>query len=263
MTYNPLDRSMSGGKNFSGKEDRSMKDSLFDDFVEKTSYWHYRTDNYAKIVVKDSVLKLVMGPSEALYYSNAEISDGDFKTLKWIGKNLEFRARLIGEHYGSAGYGFWNYSMVVSESIPIWFIYLRARSEKYPLNGFYVQVGNIFTPVKYFVEPPLIIRLGVKLFKGLVPIRFTTLKPVMPDLDLDKWHKYTILWRKDQLEFRIDDKTLSILPAPRSKYKYRIDAWIDNAVFTPLKNDYAMVYRHITHENRKESILEIDCVKLW
>ena len=44
-----------------------------------------------------------MGPTEALYYSNAEISDGDYKNLKWMRRNLEFKARLVRDHYGSAG----------------------------------------------------------------------------------------------------------------------------------------------------------------
>lgn len=83
--------------------------------------------------------------------------------------------------------------MVVDESIPIWSIYLRSRSSKYPLNGFFVQVGNTFTPIKYFKEPPALVKIGLKLFKGIIPLKFTTLKPVMPDLDLSKWHKYTIL----------------------------------------------------------------------
>lgn len=238
-------------------------DTLFDDFIEKSDYWHYRIDNFARIVVENSLLKLIMGPTEALYYSNAEISDGNFVNLKWFGKSVEFKARLIGDHFGSAGWGFWNYSMVIEESVPIWFIYLRSRSEKYPLNGFYVQAGNIFAPIKYFTNPPLIVKLGFKLFKKLLPIRFVSLKPLKPDLDLSDWHIYTIIWGSKHLEFRIDNDTLANIPIPKSKYNYRIDAWIDNAVFTPLKNDYARVYRHITHENRASNTLEIDYIKLW
>ncbi len=56
---------------------------------------------------------------------------------------------------------------------------------------------------------------------------------------------------------------VSEIREPYSKYKYRIDIWIDNAVFTLLKNDYALVYRHITHENRSRNTLEIDYVKPW
>ncbi|MCD6301103.1 MAG: family 16 glycosylhydrolase [Staphylothermus sp.] len=262
MSYNPIERTIPG-KDSIRKSDTPITDKVFDDFNEKTSYWNYRTDNYAWIKIGDSIARLIMGPTEALYYSNAEISDGDFNNLKWIRKNLEFKARLLSEHYGSAGWGFWNYSMVIKESISIWFIYLRSRSQKYPLNGFYVQVGNIFTPIKYFGEPPLIVKMGMRLFKGLLPIKFTTLKPVIPDLDLSKWHKYTILWKDNSLEFYIDENLVSEIKEPQSKYRYRIDAWIDNAVFTPLKDDYARVYRHITHENRKENTLEIDYIKLW
>lgn len=260
--YNPVEKSMSGCGHLVGGV-RDSNTTLFDDFNEKSNYWYYRVDNYAKIVIEDSVLKLIMGPTEALYYSNAEISDGDFKTLRWLGKNLEFRIRLIGEHYGSAGWGFWNYTMVIDECVPIWFIYLRSTSKHYPLNGFYVQVGNTFTPIKYFTNPPLTIRLGLKLVGRFTPLKFTTFKPAMPDLNLNEWHKYSILWFRDRLVFKIDGKTVLTMSTPKSKYKFRVDVWIDNAVFTPLRGDYARVYRHITHENRVEGILEVDYVKLW
>ena len=262
MVYNPLERT-TPGKDSIKESKEYVPEEIFDDFNEKTDYWNYRTDNYAEIRVENSVAKLIMGPTEALYYSNAEISDGDFNNLKWMRKNIEFKARLVRDHYGSAGWGFWNYSMVVEESVPIWFIYLRSRSSKYPLNGFFVQVGNVFTPVKYFTEPSTLVKIGLKLFKRLIPLQFTTLNPVIPDLDLSKWHKYTILWKEGIIEFYIDDNLVSKIKEPYSKYRYRIDAWIDNAVFTPLKDDYANVYRHITHENRDKNILEIDYVKLW
>jgi len=44
-----------------------------------------------------------MGPTEALYYSNAEIADGLFDDLPWMFKTFEAKVRLIGKHYGSAG----------------------------------------------------------------------------------------------------------------------------------------------------------------
>jgi hypothetical protein len=47
-----------------------------------------------------------MGPTEALYYSNAEVSDGEFENLPWVRGVLETRLRFTGLHYGSAGFGF-------------------------------------------------------------------------------------------------------------------------------------------------------------
>ncbi len=153
--------------------------------------------------------------------------------------------------------------MVVEETLPIWFIYLRSRSPKYPLNGFYVQVGSIFTPIKYFTEPPLSLRIASRLLGSLLPIKFTTTKPVKPDLDLGEWHVYRIEWKEKELLFSIGDDIVSRIPVPTTRYRFRADAWIDNAVFTPLKNDYARVYRHITHENRWKAQLLIDYVKIW
>lgn len=85
----------------------------------------------------------------------------------------------------------------------------------------------------------------------------------MLNLNLSEWHKYSILWCRDKIVFKIDGETVSTIPTPKSEYRFRVDVWIDNAVFTPLRGDYARVYRHITHENRVESVLEVDYVKLW
>ncbi len=264
MTYNPMERSTESTQ---AEEDKkrfeSTRDSVSDDFEAKSDYWHYRHDGVSEIVVSDSVIRLVMGPTEALYYSNAEISDGDFNHLPWEACNIEFKVRLLGNHFGSAGWGFWNYSMVVDESVPIWFIYLRSKSPKYPLNGFYVQVDNVFTPIKYFNKPPISLRIATRLVRGLIPVKFTTIKPVIPDLELSEWHIYKMLRENDYLLFYIDDREVSRVRIPRSKYRYRADAWIDNAVFTPLKGDYARVYRHVTHENRDRAVLEIDYIKIW
>lgn len=47
---------------------------------------------------------MYMGPTEALYYSNAEIADGVFDDLPRRFKNFKARVRLLGNHYGSAGW---------------------------------------------------------------------------------------------------------------------------------------------------------------
>ncbi len=231
-----------------------------DDFEAFSKYWIARNDGVSRIDVRDSILMLEIGPTEALYYSNTEISDGDFNCLRWWEQSLEFKARFIGKHYGSAGIGFWNYSMQIDRSLPIWFIYLRAKSNRYPLNGFYIQMNNVFTPIKYFTKPPLIVKLA-HLLKPLLPIKFTTLKPTIQDLNLEEWHIYRIEWRNKNIRFKIDDKVIAEASPPRRE-RFRIDAWIDNAVFTPLKWDYAQVYRHITHENRREAKLEIDYISI-
>ncbi|HDN18401.1 MAG TPA: hypothetical protein ENF41_05000 [Candidatus Bathyarchaeota archaeon] len=262
MSYNPLERAIGSG--ISGKSDSTQeKRMILDDFDKKSDYWIHRRDGVSDIVYEGSAIQLVVGPTEALYYSNAEIADGDFSHLPWEPCNFEAKVKLVGEHFGSAGWGFWNYSMVLEESVPIWFVYLRSRSAKYPLNGLYVQVGNIFTPIKYFKKPPLSLRIGLKLLKKVLPIKFTAMSPVMRKLDLSEWHIYRILRNGKTLVFYIDENKISEIGIPKSKYRFRADAWIDNAVFTPLKGDYARVYRHVTHENRGKAILAIDYIKIW
>lgn len=236
--------------------------AYYDNFEKLESHWMIRKDGVAEIKVRDSKLELSMGPTEALYYSNAEISDGVFDDLPWCRKDFEARIRLLGNHYGSAGWGFWNHSMRVELSTPIWFIYLRASSRNYPLNGFFVQLGNVFTPIKYFVNPLFIFRILMRAFNRFMPIKFTSLNPVMPNFDIENWHVYRIRWKDKEVEFSIDDKIVSRIGFEK-EMKFRADIWIDNAVFSTIRGDYAQVYRHITHENRKKSILEVDYIKIF
>ncbi len=60
------------------REAKEKPVEIFDDFETKSSYWNYRTDNYAQIIVENSILKLNMRSTEALYYSNAKISYNGF-----------------------------------------------------------------------------------------------------------------------------------------------------------------------------------------
>ncbi|MGQ9596474.1 MAG: hypothetical protein ACUVQY_05700 [Thermoproteota archaeon] len=127
----------------------AMKEGgFFDDFETKSPYWNWRVDNNAGFRVENSILRMYMGPTEALYYSNAEIADGLFDDLPWSFRTIETKAKLLGGHYGSAGWGFWNHTMVTDSSMPIWFVYLRTR-RPYPFSGLFAQVGNQFQPIMF------------------------------------------------------------------------------------------------------------------
>ena len=249
LAYNPVENCSS--KNY------TIKLPEWEGFESIGTGWRGRVDGFAGIEARGGVLVLWMGPSEALYYSNAEVSDGGFNDLPWISGDLTVEARLDKQHYGSAGWGFWNYSMVIGESLPVWFIYLRARSPSYPLNGFYVQTGNILTPIKLFGKPPLMLHLGARLIPWLLPVKLTSLNPVIQDLDLGDYHVYRVRLDRGVAEYFIDDKQVAKHPLRPGGTRFRIDLWIDNAVFTPLKNDYARVYRHVTHENRSRGSLMV------
>ncbi len=237
-------------------------EKLRDDFETRSSSWSWRCDGSSRIEVENSVLRLCMGPTEALYYSNAEISDGGFDSLKWSSGDLIIKARFCGEgfpHFGSAGFGFWNYTMRIDLCYPIWFIYLRSVSPRYPLQGFFIQVGNAFLPITLYRSVS-----AYKLISSLLPfaspIRILSSKPVLPDIDLRKWHEYGISWKKGKVVFLVDNDVIAEIPVTYNG-KARIDVWIDNAVFQPIRNDPARVYRHVTHENRAEACLEIDWIE--
>lgn len=233
--------------------------SYFDDFTERSAYWRWRIDNYASFSVEKSILRMCVGPTEALYYSNAEIADGEFDELPWRYKTFEIRVRMVGQHFGSAGWGFWNHSMRIGQSVPIWFIYLRAYG-RYPLQGFFIQVVNVFLPVKLFAG---ISRLyyGLKLFPWLAPIKILSRRPLVQDLDLQEWHTYKIRWTRESVEFYIDGRKIATMGwAPNANC--RADVWIDNAVFTPQRGDPGHVYRHVTQEIRTKTCLEVDWIRI-
>lgn len=239
--------------------------TFYDNFEEKSPYWDWRVDNYAGFELEKGVLRMFMGPTEALYYSNAEISDGFFDDLPWSFKTLEVKARLEGDHYGSAGWGFWNHSMILDYCIPIWFIYLRSRGT-YPLQGFFVQVGTKVQPIVLF-EKPRAFTLAYMLSKispKLVGIDILSTRPKMPGLKLREWHVYKVEWREDRVKFYIDQVEIAEISYERyTPPKARADVWIDNAVFEIRRNDPGRVYRHVTQENRKRSYLDLDYLKIY
>jgi len=244
--------------------EKVLKESrIKDDFEEKSSYWNWRIDNYAGFELSNSILKMHMGPTEALYYSNAEISDGFFDDLLWSFKNFEAKIRLKGDHYGSAGWGFWNHSMVLDKSMPIWFIYLKSRGT-YPFQGFFAQVGITFQPIKIFKKNYQFIMayLLSKLSKKLSKVKIISMNPSMQNINLEEWHLYRIEWGKI-IKFYIDDKEVASIRFETIETKTRADVWIDNAVFKIEKGDPGKVYRHATQENRSRAFLEIEYIEIF
>ncbi len=232
-----------------------------DDFTRRSEYWRWRTDGTAGFEISGSVLRMWMGPTEALYYSNAEISDGEFNELRWVSGAFRIRARISGDHYGSAGFGFWNHSMRVDESFPAWFIYLRAYGP-YPFKGFFMQLGNVFYPVR--LESSITTyKVALTIFPFAAPVRIASSRPVKQDLKLSEWNVYEVRWAGNEATFLINDELLARL---RTKMKVpkacRADAWIDNAVFQPRRGDAGRVFRHVTQENRRRAYLEIDWIEV-
>jgi len=235
--------------------------SIYIDFSKYPEEWDFRVDNFAGYEVSDNILKLYMGPTEALYYSNVEVSDGSFDDLPWRYAVFEARIRFEGSHLGSAGWGFWNHSMVVDKSYPIWFIYLRSL-RSYPLNGFFIQVGRYFRPILLFRDVSLYY-VGLKLFPFLAPIKIVSWKPVFEEFSFNEWHVYRVEWGSKKIHFYIDGSHVSSLPNYMPMARGRADIWLDNAVFRPpARDDYAYVYRHVTHENRGRSFLEVDWIRI-
>lgn len=235
--------------------------SLFDDFETMSPYWDYRRDNFAGFEQEGSVLRLWSGPTEALYYSNAEIADGTFDDLPWFRKTFEAKVRMSDLHYGSAGWGFWNHSMVFDVSMPIWFIYLRSRGP-YMLNGFFAQVKNHLYPIRLHGASLSALSLLTRITGGRLGVVIHSGKPALQSLDLTQWHVYRVEWTERGASFFIDDRHIVTLPLRGREYRARADVWIDNAVFGYNSRDAGRVYRHLTQENRSRTYLEIDYLKV-
>jgi len=217
--------------------------------------WKKRIDGTASIDIQGDELSMTMGPSEALYYSNAELSDGEFETLPWSFPTMEATAS-IQEHFGSAGLGFWNHSMLLGGANPVWFVYLRAAG-KYPLAGLYAQAGVYFAPVAtdagigHWATAALTRVIGRRLGAILL-----TGKPSMRGLNVEEEHRYSIHLRRGHAEFHVDEQLAASLPLEK-KTRFRADLWTDNAVFTASRNDPGGVYRHATQENQTTSTMRV------
>ena len=215
--------------------------------------WRLRRDGVARIETGPGRVLLCVGPSEALIYSNAEVSDGGFDQLPHSGGVLELRARLSRLHWGSAGWGFWNYSMLVDASNPVWFIYLNAPGP-YPLKGLFAQSGRFFRPIRLLGGG-----LGDRLRRLLLRLPGAPVRLVggeaLPGLELGEPHLYRVEWRPGRAVFSVDGRVVAELPA--SGGRARVDIWIDNVVYAPLRGDPGRVYRHFTMELREEACLEV------
>lgn len=235
---------------------------IHDDFKVKSNAWTYRTENSASIELDGEGLRMCIGPSEALYYSDAEISDGGFEGLRWLSGNAEFRVKFQFDHFGSAGFGFWNYSMVTDLSMPIWFIYLNSRG-KYPLQGFFAQAGRNFCPL-ILKKPGLgqsILSLTSRLFPAWVGVKVLSSRPVLESIDAVSYHLYKIEWKGGLVKFYIDGlEVCSVRDGFLEGKRARLDVWIDNSVFMPLKNDPGKVYRHATQELRERHCLHLKSI---
>lgn len=234
---------------------------LFDDFESMSPYWGYRRDNFAGFEHEGSVLRLWVGPTEALYYSNAELSDGEFDNLPWVRKTFEAKVRLSGLHYGSAGWGFWNHTMVFDSCMPIWFIHLRSRGP-YMLQGFFAQVRNHLYPIKLYGGFMSLLSAITRMAGGRLGVVIHSGKPSMQSLDLTQWHVYRVEWLEREVRFYVDGELAARLPGEGCRWKARADLWIDNAVFGYNRRDAGRVYRHLTQENRQRTYLEVDWVRV-
>jgi len=147
---------------------------------------------------------------------------------------LETRLKVQGLNNGSRGWGFWNTIGLPGMMEFAWFMQQDGKNDDgtpYPLNGFWIYVTT---------------KDGKTSSKKL------------DDLD-ENWHDYKIVWKKDSLEFFIDNKSVFVSDVvPQGNMAFH--GWVDNAVF--LMDAKTGLPIHLTHSLQGEKSQTYEYIKI-
>jgi hypothetical protein len=196
-------------------------------------------------------LALTLGPTTAQAYSNAQIDDyrglGAQRFLHQPPLTLSLRARFShpsGALLGTAGFGFWNYPLVLGARdwprLPtaIWFFYgsppgNMALAQGVPGHGFKAAVIETTRPqalalipfaplaVPLLNLPPVERRLW-PLIQRAVGVRETPIAAQMSE-----WHSYALRWGQRSADFFVDGQPV-LLNAPAPAGPLCLVIWLDN-----------------------------------
>jgi hypothetical protein len=196
------------------------------------------------LVVGPIGLRLVLPPL-ARGYGDAQIDDCQVRRadLPWHPPlRLSLRARLAPSLRGTAGFGFWNNPLGAASGPPalpraLWFLHTSppsdlALAQGVPGYGWKAASIDATGPeaLRWAPLAPLVLLLNRwPRFYGTVWPRVQRALRVREALlgEHDAWHSYTIEWRHDGAEWRVDEQTvLRSDQAPRGPLGFV--AWVDN-----------------------------------
>ena len=198
-----------------------------------------------------SGLVLTVGRSTAQTYSNAQIDDyrglGAARFLNHPPLSLTVRARFShpsGVLRGTAGFGFWNYPLVLGARdwprLPtaLWFFYgsppgNMALAHGVPGHGFKAAVIDTNRPQARALIPfaPLAVPLLnlPPMERQLWPLiqRAVGVREALIDADMTAWHTYQLCWGRSSADFFVDGQPV-LVGAPTSTGPRCLVIWLDN-----------------------------------
>lgn len=205
-----------------------------------------------------ATLRFVTTDTTARQYSDAQLDDyRGFPGQKLIRNpplRLTVRARFSapdGELRGTAGFGFWNYPLLLFEPrlprLPraIWFFYAAPPANmqldlRTPGYGWKAATIDTQRPAALALLPtaPLAVLLmqAAPLYRALWPPiqRAVGVAEALVPAALTEWHTYTLEWGRRRSRFLVDGRVvLADAPSPRGPLGFVI--WLDNQylVVTP------------------------------
>jgi hypothetical protein len=201
-------------KKVSGKQGSVLED----DFTEiNPKIWKKIIIGEAYLSTTHKGLKLaVKSTANKSKQSNSEIWNHG-RIFKY--NTAEILLKRENLEYGSCGWGFWNYSMDISNSQQAWFAYSQGP-KNHPMRGFWATTRNGKNKEKVAI-------------KGI---------------SLEDYHTYKINWKKDRVNFFIDGVQVAEIAQNVPQGKMGFDAWIDNVVWVVQNNQYRRTYQDIGDE---------------
>jgi len=193
---------------------------------------------------------------------------------------MHLRARVSSpEVPGTWGFGLWNDPFSLSlglgggtrrfPSLPnaVWFFFASPQNylsfqDNLPAKGFIAQTfkaSNIPVPLLALATPAFPLLLWPRLAQNLRPIfrHLIAEDSFAWEVNVTHWHEYTLIWKKDKVDFKVDHQTFETTISPQAPLGLVI--WIDNqyAAFPP---NGKLTYG--TLENTQPAWLEIEDLAL-
>jgi hypothetical protein len=212
------------------------------------AHWRLTRVRGASIALTGDGLRLAVPAAGAQRYANAQIDDytGLARSrFPWRPPlRLTVRARMVGLHAGTAGFGFWNSPISpIGRVLPVlpaalWFFFAAPPSnmplaDGVPGFGWKAAGLDATTPGALlwapFAPPVLLLNRIPELRRWIWPRVQRALRiseALLPPPD-ETWHTYTLAWQPDRAEFAIDGVTLHVIRQP-PQGPLGFVAWVDN-----------------------------------
>jgi hypothetical protein len=219
-----------------------------------TAPWRHLMLGAARCERAGPALRLLTEGASGRAYADAQIDDYQGRLRGGLIRRPPLRLRLrarfshrAGELRGTAGFGFWNYPIVMPPRPPraVWFFHGSPPNDMplavgVPGHGWKAATVDTGRPRALALLPlaPLTVPLlwSPPLYRGLYPLvqRAAGVAEALVRAPMAEWHEYVIEWGARTSRFLVDGRVvLDEAPSPRGPLCFV--AWVDNQylVLTP------------------------------